>query len=46
MIGNNGLQLSYRTSPFQLLKFAFVRSRRGSKKKVIEKVSTSKHLQK
>jgi hypothetical protein len=41
MITNNGLQLSlYRTTQIQHLKFAFVRSHRGSKKKVIEKIST------
>ncbi len=31
----------YRTTPFQHLKFSFVRSCRGSKKKVIEKISTA-----
>jgi hypothetical protein len=34
----------YRTTPFQLLKFAFVRSRPGSKKKVIEKISTKTYF--
>ncbi len=34
----------YRTTQFQYLKFAFVRSRGGSKKKVIEKISTPTQL--
>jgi hypothetical protein len=44
MISNNGLRLSYRTIPilniWNYLGFAFVRSRRGSKKRVIGKIPT------
>jgi hypothetical protein len=46
MISNNGLR-PYLLDPFQLqhLKFAFVRSRRGSKKKVIERISAKIFMQ-
>jgi hypothetical protein len=44
MISNNGLRISLRTIPTSILKnyleFAFVRSRCGSMKKVIWKIST------
>jgi hypothetical protein len=40
MIGNNGLQLFLPDHSISTFKFACVRSHRGSKKKVVEKIST------